>query len=67
MTEITDSAYEMLRAAVNVARNIQVENVQALKEQLNSAYPDRQADIDSAISFWADEIRCTHPRGVRRI
>lgn len=67
MTELTDEAYEMLRAAVNTARNFQVKSAQGLKDRLNLAYPDRQADIDSAISFWAKEIRRTHPHGVTRI
>lgn len=67
MTELTDEAYEMLRAAVNTARNFQVQSVQGLKDRLNLAYPNRQEDIDSAISFWAKEIRRTHPRGVMRI
>lgn len=67
MTELTDEAIEMLRAAVNTARNFQVKSVQALKDRMNLAYPGRQSDIDSAITFWAEEIRVTHPRGVTRI
>ena len=67
MTELTDEAYEMLRAAVNTARNFQVKSVQALKDRMNLAYPGRQSDIDSAISFLVNEIRHTHPRGVTRI
>lgn len=67
MTELTDEAYEMLRAAVNTARNFQVKSIEGLKDRLNHAYPGRQGDIDSAISFWAKEIRRTHPRGVTRI
>lgn len=67
MTELTDEAYEMLRAAVNTARNFQVQSVQGLKDRLNLAYPGRQGDIDTALNFWAKEISRTHPRGVMRI
>lgn len=67
MTELTDGAYEMLRAAVNTARTFQTQSIQSLKDRLILAYPGRQDDVDSAISFWAKEVRRTHPRGVMRI
>lgn len=64
---MTDGVFEMLRAAVNTAKRFQTKSVKALKDRLNLAYPGRQADIDSAISFWAQEIRRTHRRGVTQI
>ena len=58
--ELSDLAYEILRAALNIARNEQVRTLARLKQKLASRYPSApQTDIDSALAFWAKRVRDT--------
>ncbi|WP_199032705.1 hypothetical protein [Ralstonia sp. ASV6] len=56
--------FEMLRAAVNAARQFQCRSVSSLKGRLLSQWPDRGEDINEAIDYWAGSVRMRHPRGV---
>lgn len=65
-TELSDGGYEMLRAAVNTAREHGSRTVEALKHRLNRAWPGREADIDEAIKFWAQDTVRRYPGGPPR-
>lgn len=54
--ELAESEYEMLRNAVNTAREHQVRSVKSLKARLLEIYPDREGDIDAAIKFWSGYV-----------
>lgn len=62
MSEISNGAYEMVRAAVNTARESQIKTVKALKARLIQAYPERQNDINEALSFWARQVASSSHR-----
>jgi hypothetical protein len=64
--ELSEGGYEMLRAAVNTARDHQCRSLQSLKERFSAAWPGRGADIDAALNYWSADIRRRHPNGVRR-
>jgi hypothetical protein len=42
MNELTDGGYEMLRAAVNAARQFHCQSVKILKDRLLLAFPGRE-------------------------
>lgn len=64
METLTEGGYEMLRAAVNAARQFQCQTVRALKERLLLTHPGREVEINEAIQFWASSVRERHPNGV---
>lgn len=59
--------YEMLRAAVNTAREHQCLTLAQLKDRLASAWPSRAGDIAEALNYWSADIRRRHPDGVPRL
>lgn len=63
---LSEGGYEMLRAAVNTAREHQCRTLARLKERLSAAWPGRAADIDEALTYWSADIRRRHPNGVPR-
>lgn len=63
---LSEGGYEMLRAAVNTAREHQCRTLAGLKQRLETAWPDRAADIDEALNYWSADIRRRHPNGVPR-
>lgn len=64
MMTLTEGGYDMLRAAVNAARQFQCRNVKALKERLLMTFPGREAEINDAIEYWAANVRERHPNGL---
>lgn len=60
---ISEGTFEVLRIAVNVARQYRLPSVQALRDRLKTMLPDREQDIESAIKFWAADISKNHPGG----
>ncbi len=64
MNELTDGGYEMLRAAVNAARQFHCQSVKILKDRLLLAFPGREVEINEAIQFWAESVRQRLPNGV---
>lgn len=54
--KLTDSAFDVLRVAVRIAKDRQIKTVKSLKAQLLVLFPDRQAEIDQAVSYWATEV-----------
>lgn len=50
---MNDQTFEILRTAVNLAKQEQIRSVSALKQRLNSLYDNCSDDVDAAIKFWA--------------
>ncbi|MEJ6003797.1 hypothetical protein [Paucibacter soli] len=63
---LSDGGYEMLRAAVNTARQHECRSVKGLKRALLAAWPGRDSEIDEAMAYWSANIRQRHPNGVPR-
>lgn len=51
---MTECVFEMLLAAVNIARFQQIRKVTTLRAELVRRFPDRNEDIDGAILAWAN-------------
>jgi hypothetical protein len=64
--ELSEGGYEMLRAAVNTAREHQCRTLERLKERLAAAWPGRGSEIEEALTYWSTDIRRRHPNGVPR-
>lgn len=56
-TELTPSAFEVLRSAVREARDGQIKTLVALRERLALMFPCRSQDIDQAIGYWSAQVR----------
>lgn len=63
-SDLSPGGFEMLRAAVNAARQFQYRSVAALKAKLLSEWPDRVTDINEAIDYWAGNLRARYPNGL---
>lgn len=48
---MNDETFEILKSAVNIARNQQVKRLADLKERLAKLYPGKEAGINEAINF----------------
>lgn len=59
MPELSPSGFEVLQAAVRVARDKHIRTLQALRGQLGSLFPARGEDIEQAIAYWAAHVRRT--------
>lgn len=59
MPELSPSGFEVLQAAVRVARDMQIKTLQLLREQLGRLFPARSDDIEQAIAYWAAHVRRT--------
>lgn len=46
--------FDILRSAINQARNCQFQSVQNLKHKLIQLYPGRELDIDASLVYWAN-------------
>lgn len=57
MAEISESVFEVLRSAVNLARNEQIQKVTTLKVRLLNFYPGREEDVNKAIFAWAQYVQ----------
>ncbi len=51
--DLNDFQFDILRSAVTIARNEHVKSLERLKDKLSVLWPDREADIDTALKFWA--------------
>lgn len=58
--DLTEMQFEVLRAAVNLARNRQVRTKDDLRNRLLSLGYD-EPDVDQAIAFWSESIKSRHP------
>lgn len=64
--ELSEGGYEMLRAAVNTAREHQCRTLQRLNERLHAAWPDLGEDIREALRYWTVEVERRYPNGPPR-
>ena len=61
--EFTEKAYEILRAAVNIARNQNVGKLAVLRDRLNEMFPGEAENIKAALAFWAQSQHNPGQRG----
>lgn len=54
MTALT---FDILRTAVTLAKTEQIKTVKILKSRLKDFYPNNDAEITQALSFWAQQTR----------
>lgn len=58
--ELSPQAFDMLMAAVNIARHRQVRTLEALRQKLAAAYPEVPKDVvEAALKYWANYIAKT--------
>ena len=58
--ELSDEAFTVLRAAVNLARDHNIQKVAVLRQRLEQVFPRVSAEvIDSALRFWARRLVAT--------
>lgn len=62
--ELSQGAYDMLRAAVNVARYKSTRNLDALRQELTRKFPDRGEDVEAALKYWSQSLARRHPDGL---
>ncbi len=55
--QISENVFEILRAAVNLARSEQIRKVHTLKARLLDFYPGQEEDINKAISVWGEYVQ----------
>lgn len=67
MQTLSQGGYEMLRAAVNTARQFECKSVKALTDRLLMTFPGRDFEINEAIQFWAESISDRYPNCVPAI
>lgn len=56
---MTDEIFEILRSAITLASNERIQTVPKLRVRLATAYPGKEAEIDSALQTWAAQARRT--------
>jgi len=54
---MTEDVFEVLRAAVNLARHRGIRRVVTLRARLKELYPGREADIQEALLAWAKYVQ----------
>lgn len=57
MPELTEGGFEVLRAAVRSAHDLQIKSVDALRKHLSIVFPKREGDIDAAINYWSCHVK----------
>lgn len=53
---MTDSTLELLRHAVNIARERQIAHLGSLRAIMNAEFPGRNVDVDDALHLWASYV-----------
>lgn len=51
-SDLSPRVFEIVRAAVNLARNEQIKTVEMLRSRLDTYYPNSHADIEAALDTW---------------
>lgn len=59
MPEMGPSGFEVLQAAVRVARDKQTATLLSLRANLARLFPARADDVDQAIAYWAAHVKRT--------
>lgn len=50
---MSDEVFDILRAAVTLAKNEQINTVEALRSRLLQLFPNKEAQTEEAILCWA--------------
>ncbi len=50
---LSEAAFDILRAALRIARDEQIRRLTTLRSRLESAFPGQQADVRAALLYWA--------------
>ncbi|WP_137917138.1 hypothetical protein [Hydrogenophaga sp. 2FB] len=66
LPELSPAAFDMLRSALNLAREQGIQKVATLRARMKGLWPDRSEEIDQAIAFWASSTARRHPGGIPR-
>lgn len=61
-----DLTFEILRAAVRVAKDYQIRRLDGLRARLAQMYPNDEPQREAAIQAWANYTRTANPGGVER-
>lgn len=57
MADMSDEVYEILRSAVNIARSDHAPlKADSLRLRLAQHYPGKEAEINEAVQYWANNI-----------
>ena len=59
---MTDKVFEILRSAVNLARDEQIRSLATLKTRLRHFYPGCETEVDEAINAWAEYVQANARR-----
>lgn len=54
---MSDEAFDVLRAAVTLAKNEQIRTVAALRSRLHQLFPNKEAQAEEAILYWAQHTQ----------
>ncbi len=54
---VSDDTFNILKAAVNIARNEQVRRLATLRAKLSAIFPGKDEQITEAINAWAEHAR----------
>lgn len=65
--DFSEGAFEMLQAAVNIARGSQTRDLSTLRQHLAHKFPGRETDIEAALAYWAQDVAKRHPNGPPKI
>lgn len=61
--ELSAGGFEMLREAVNLARQHNIKTVAQLRKRMYQQNPSRTDDVDKGLRFWAAHTKTRHPNG----
>jgi hypothetical protein len=56
-TTMSEQVFEILRAAVNLARFEQIRRLTTLRERLHRKFPGLESAVEEALNAWADQVR----------
>jgi hypothetical protein len=57
MPDLNEAGFEVLQVAVRAARDRQIRTLKALREFLDTQFPNRKDDIDQAVKYWSAYVR----------
>ena len=54
--DLDELGFEILKSAVNIARNEQIRRLTTLRERLKGHYPGQEDRIQAALTTWANRV-----------
>lgn len=54
--DLDELGFEILKSAVNIARNEQIHRLTTLRERLKGHYPGEDVRIQAALTTWANRV-----------